>query len=558
MVPSQTPQYTRFIGTGSVSTPCGDDFPLDEKWGAFRLHQPSHEYQPPPTSVQALGISEGVTYLHEQDVIHGDIKGANILISDDGIPRLTDFGSTQLKKGTLSFTTTTSENKFSARWAIASTIVYDDNLFKAPEILDGSAENSKEADTYALGMTILEVFTSSVPFSNIKGELAVIASVIRKNIPERPRKLTSLEPREADLLWDTLVDSWSYDPLSRPLSSGIRESLINITPQTNNFRAPSPLDEKNDDEEDPTQLNSDRSTNVATKSLSCVVEITEPSVTGSTTDDSRSSAERVRVSTPEPIESQNHSLFSTHSFTTGLPLQPQVLNVTTKIPVLPSLPITPVSPSEPQSLASHRPEFSAANFCVLSSAGNTNSASNVLVQHAKRRPGDQRRDANLQKKFKFEFDGPCWRVLSAALKNDNIEDVWWNYALFVCDSSIDLCVVYDENPLFYLQKLKNAKETPVFVLRHIKDIPSPIVIAQMRASQHTTRHNLPEVPTTDEESTATSPRQREGVVYPKTNSYAIAIYPYMAKLDDEFDVTMATAKSARAHERSKPIVTGES
>ncbi|QRV89037.1 mitogen activated protein kinase kinase kinase [Ceratobasidium sp. AG-Ba] len=538
MVPSQTPQYTRAIRTGSVSTPCGHDFPLDEKWGAFGLHQPSREYQPPPNPVQALGISEGVAYLHGQDVIHGDIKGANILISDDGIPRLTDFGSTQLKKGTLSFTTTTSENKFSARWAVSWLLIYNDTTFKAPEILDGSTENSKEADTYALGMDIQEVFTGSVPFSNIKGELAVIASVIRKNIPERPRKLTSLGPREADLLWDTLVTSWSYDPLSRPLSSGIRESLINITPQTNSIGAPSPLDEQNDDEEDSTQFNFDRSANLATKSSSCVVETTEPSVAGSTTDDSRSSTERVRVSTPEPIESRNPNFFSIpQSFTTGLPVRAQGLNVTTKMQILPSLPITPVSPSEPHSLASHGPEFSAANFCVLSNAGNVNSASNILAQHARRRPGE-RRDANLHKKFKFEFDGPCWSVLSAALKNENSEDAWWDYALFVCDSSIDLCVGYDENPLFYFQKLKNAKENPVFVLRHIKDIPSPIVISQMRASQHTTRHELPEVPTTDEESIANSPRQREGVVYPKTNSYAIAIYPYMAKLDDEFDVAM--------------------
>jgi cell pole-organizing protein PopZ len=39
-------------------------------------------------------------------------------------------------------------------------------------------------------------------------------------------------------------------------------------------------------------------------------------------------------------------------------------------------------------------------------------------------------------------------------------------------------------------------------------------------------------------SAAAPPEGREGVVYATTKSYAIAIYPYMAELDDEFDVSV--------------------
>ncbi|KDQ17152.1 hypothetical protein BOTBODRAFT_105849 [Botryobasidium botryosum FD-172 SS1] len=39
-----------------------------------------------------LQIAHGLLYLHTRGVIHGDLKGANILVSDAGEPRLADFG----------------------------------------------------------------------------------------------------------------------------------------------------------------------------------------------------------------------------------------------------------------------------------------------------------------------------------------------------------------------------------------------------------------------------------------------------------------------------------
>ena len=39
-----------------------------------------------------MGVAEGLGYLHSQGIVHGDLRGANVLISEDGVPTLSDFG----------------------------------------------------------------------------------------------------------------------------------------------------------------------------------------------------------------------------------------------------------------------------------------------------------------------------------------------------------------------------------------------------------------------------------------------------------------------------------
>ncbi|KAF9078195.1 hypothetical protein BDP27DRAFT_1207910 [Rhodocollybia butyracea] len=89
------------------------------------------------------------------------------------------------------------------------------------------------------------------------------------------------------------------------------------------------------------------------------------------------------------------------------------------------------------------------------------------------------------KSFKVSLEDPTWKVLPAALKKYRINnDNWENYAMFICYGSpgnrIERCLSYDEKPLLLFQKLKDAKKNPVFMLKHIKDIRSPIVVAQQK------------------------------------------------------------------------------
>lgn len=84
---------------------------------------------------------------------------------------------------------------------------------------------------------------------------------------------------------------------------------------------------------------------------------------------------------------------------------------------------------------------------------------------------------NPYRSFRVTVEDPCYKVLPAALKKYKINDDWRLYALFICYGNTERCLAYDEKPLLLFQKLKESNDNPVFMLRHIKDIKSPIAVA---------------------------------------------------------------------------------
>ncbi|KAG8770406.1 hypothetical protein FRC12_004282 [Ceratobasidium sp. 428] len=83
-------------------------------------------------------IADALSYLHQSGIVHGDLKGDNVLVNDVGEPLVTDFGNAVLQERTLNFTFVTTGNHLSSRWA-------------APELFHGGLR-SFETDIYALGM----------------------------------------------------------------------------------------------------------------------------------------------------------------------------------------------------------------------------------------------------------------------------------------------------------------------------------------------------------------------------------------------------------------------
>ncbi|KAG9097249.1 GTP-binding protein Rho1 [Ceratobasidium sp. UAMH 11750] len=156
-----------------------------------------------------LQITKGLAYLHRHDMVHGDLKGANVLISETGVAKLADFGNTKLSEQTLQFTTRTS-TPYSLRWA-------------APEILE-NAPCSMPADVYALGMTIYETVTGSMPYAD-KADMAVLGEVlVHRRLPSRNDDLI-LVPGDKAQLWQLMTECWNHKSSSRPKAAKVEDQL---------------------------------------------------------------------------------------------------------------------------------------------------------------------------------------------------------------------------------------------------------------------------------------------------------------------------------------------
>ncbi|CAE6449214.1 unnamed protein product [Rhizoctonia solani] len=162
-------------------------------------------------------ITDGVAYLHGENIVHGDIKGTNVLVSKDCIPKITDFGTAALKDYTLKFTAsaTTSKPGMSLRWT-------------APEILEETTGTTFEGDIYALGMTILETMTGEVPYYETVNESALVLKIARQESPMRPAGKIPPKDAKADMLWSLLTSCWSYDPKNRPTATEVGKAMRNI------------------------------------------------------------------------------------------------------------------------------------------------------------------------------------------------------------------------------------------------------------------------------------------------------------------------------------------
>ncbi|KAG9127452.1 hypothetical protein FRC07_013635 [Ceratobasidium sp. 392] len=153
-------------------------------------------------------VADGLAYLHSVGIVHGDLKGPNVLISKEGAATVIDFGNAVLGDSTLQFTDTGTNQKMSIRWT-------------APEVLEGS-KHSVEADVYALGMTILEALTGKVPYSE-KHDRAVMIAIMRNEYPPRPEERIPTNTEWGDAIWSLLVRCWDHVPERRPTATEVRD-----------------------------------------------------------------------------------------------------------------------------------------------------------------------------------------------------------------------------------------------------------------------------------------------------------------------------------------------
>lgn len=147
-------------------------------------------------------VSSGLAYLHEHtpQIIHQDIKPANVLIDDNGNYAITDFGISAEMGG----------NDIEPGDESGGTFAY-----MAPERFVDGTPPMPESDIWALGATLYELITGDAPFGDDGGSRQkkdTVIPPIKRNIPE-PIK---------DLIYSCLA----YEPKNRPTARSIVDTVL--------------------------------------------------------------------------------------------------------------------------------------------------------------------------------------------------------------------------------------------------------------------------------------------------------------------------------------------
>eukprot|EP00268_Persea_americana_P040167 TRINITY_DN3980_c0_g1_i5.p1 TRINITY_DN3980_c0_g1~~TRINITY_DN3980_c0_g1_i5.p1 ORF type:complete len:244 (-),score=53.33 TRINITY_DN3980_c0_g1_i5:253-984(-) len=179
---------TEYMSGGSVY-----DF-LHKQKGVFKL---------PSLLKVAIDVSKGMSYLHQNSIIHRDLKAANLLMDENEVVKVADFGvaRVQAQSGVMTAETGT------YRWM-------------APEVIEHKPYDHK-ADVFSFGVVLWELLTGKVPYEYLT-PLQAAVGVVQKGL--RPTIPKHTHPKLAELL----ERCWQHDPSLRPDFTEIIELLQQI------------------------------------------------------------------------------------------------------------------------------------------------------------------------------------------------------------------------------------------------------------------------------------------------------------------------------------------
>lgn len=143
---------------------------------------------PPRQAAEILeALARAMHYAHERNIIHRDLKPANVLLTTDGIPKITDFGlAKRLEEGEESSQTRT------------GTLMGTPSYMSPEQALGRTHDVGPLSDQYTLGAILYEMLTGRPPF--LGATMLETIQQVRTREPVPPKQLQPTTPRDLEVI----------------------------------------------------------------------------------------------------------------------------------------------------------------------------------------------------------------------------------------------------------------------------------------------------------------------------------------------------------------------
>ncbi|KAG0648577.1 Serine threonine-kinase ste11 [Hyphodiscus hymeniophilus] len=160
-------------------------------------------------------IVTGLAYLHQREIIHRDIKGANILVDNKGVIKISDFGiSKKIEVSNILNGAGNNKNRPSLQGSV---------FWMAPEVVKQTSYTRK-ADIWSLGCLVVEMMTGNHPFpdcSQLQAIFKIGGAKISPTVPEHasPDAKTFLSQTfEVEHVKRPSADELLFSPFLNPIT----------------------------------------------------------------------------------------------------------------------------------------------------------------------------------------------------------------------------------------------------------------------------------------------------------------------------------------------------
>jgi eukaryotic-like serine/threonine-protein kinase len=121
-------------------------------------------------------VCNALGYAHRNDVIHRDVKPANVIVQSDGVVKLLDFGIARQEK---------TESRLTRTGSVIGTLQY-----MAPERLRNAAFDGR-SDIFSVGVVMFQLLTGQLPFT---GDYSIVQKILTEKHPPLNQYLSKYPP----------------------------------------------------------------------------------------------------------------------------------------------------------------------------------------------------------------------------------------------------------------------------------------------------------------------------------------------------------------------------